>query len=643
MDVYLSGEQKMKVSESYTQCKHPNGQQTACHSERSEESYRTTTASLKCGVAIDIGTTTVVTHLLDIETGECLATANGANAQRIFGADVISRIQYSVENGHEALTRLIREQLASLIKKTCVAAEIDTNNIKSVTIAANTVMQHLAAGYPPDSMGTVPFTPFSLFGEELPVWEDLPVAKETCVYYTPAISAYVGGDITAGILAAGLEGSSGPAIYLDIGTNGEIVMKCDGIYYCCATAAGPALEGAEITMGMAAVNGAIDHVKWNKELELSVIGNETILDEENGTPSGLCGSGLIDALAVLLETGAVDETGRLLGANEIEHEIAAYIDKVNDENVFWLNKSKKGIYITARDIRRLQLAVAAISAGIQTLLKHVGITEEQVESFLLAGGFGSFMDMNSAARIGLFPRSFLRAAKALGNTAGQGAMIILRSENARKTLEHIREHCEYIELSTSPVFNEQFVEKMLFPSMPNYKKLAALAEKCGFTHMAPLDISTLEFLQEVRDMCNAKLCDKYGTSWSCPPACVSLEEMRERVKGYSCGILVQTVGDIEDSYDWEGIMTVGERQKKNFALMWDELERGGEEVLAMGSGACKLCEACTYPDEVCRFPDRMEVSMEAYGLLVSKVCASNNLAYNYGADKIAFTACFLAR
>jgi predicted metal-binding protein len=119
--------------------------------------------------------------------------------------------------------------------------------------------------------------------------------------------------------------------------------------------------------------------------------------------------------------------------------------------------------------------------------------------------------------------------------------------------------------------------------------------------------------------------------------------MRERVKGYSCGILVQTVGDIEDSYDWEGIMTVGARQKKNFALMWDELEREGEEVLAMGSGACKLCEACTYPDEVCRFPDRMEVSMEAYGLLVSKVCANNNLAYNYGKDKIAFTACFLAR
>jgi len=179
--------------------------------------------------------------------------------------------------------------------------------------------------------------------------------------------------------------------------------------------------------------------------------------------------------------------------------------------------------------------------------------------------------------------------------------------------------------------------------MIDYERLSEIARECGFTHSTPLDISTLEFMQEVRDMCNAQHCSNYGTSWSCPPACVPLEEMRERIKGYSQGIIVQTVGDIEDSYDWEGIMNTGAELKKSFALMRGKLIKENRNILAMGAGVCKLCESCTYPDSQCRFPDRMEISMEAYGLLVSKVCKDNGLAYNYGPDKIAFTACFLMR
>ena len=177
--------------------------------------------------------------------------------------------------------------------------------------------------------------------------------------------------------------------------------------------------------------------------------------------------------------------------------------------------------------------------------------------------------------------------------------------------------------------------------MPDYEKLTALAEECGFSHSAQLDISTLEFLQEVRDMCNADQCDRYNKSWSCPPACASLEEMRERVLKYAGGLLVQTVGELEDSYDWEGIMDAGLRHKTNFGRMWDELEEQGLSVFAMGAGACRLCESCTYPDEPCRFPQRMSASMEACGLFVSKVCTDNNLKYNYGQDRIAFTSCFL--
>jgi len=207
-------------------------------------------------------------------------------------------------------------------------------------------------------------------------------------------------------------------------------------------------------MGMAAVGGAINHVKWDNGLKLSVIGDSA--------PIGLCGSGLLDALAVLLETGAVDESGRMLDADEIGHEIAARIEKADGRNVFRLTDGGDGVFMSASDIRKLQLAKSAIAAGIQTLLHHADIAEEQVAAFILAGGFGSFMDQCSAARIGLFPKSFLPVAQTLGNTAGEGAALALISGSARAKLGDIRKRCEYIELSASPVFNEQFVEQMMF-------------------------------------------------------------------------------------------------------------------------------------------------------------------------------------
>ena len=389
------------------------------------------------GVAIDVGTTTVALHLIEIDSGERLATMNGANAQAPFGADVTSRIRYCAENGHLNLTNAIRKQIASLIKKACISTGTDPENIEIMSIAANTVMQHLVAGYSPVDMGVAPFTPHSLFGEELPAWEGLPVANNTLIYYTPAISAYVGGDITAGLLAAGFEETISPAIFLDIGTNGEIVLKHEGTYYCCATAAGPAFEGAEISMGMVAETGAIDHVKWYDRPVFSVIGNEK--------PHGLCGSGLLDTLAVLLDTGAVDETGRL------------------DREKFWLTAEEHGgVYVTAGDIRKLQLAKAAIAAGIKILLHFAGITEKDVKRLSLAGGFGSFMDLNSAARIGLIPKSMLPVAETLGNTAGEGAAMALSSEDARERLMRIRAHCEYIELSSMTYFNDKFIEQMAF-------------------------------------------------------------------------------------------------------------------------------------------------------------------------------------
>ena len=179
--------------------------------------------------------------------------------------------------------------------------------------------------------------------------------------------------------------------------------------------------------------------------------------------------------------------------------------------------------------------------------------------------------------------------------------------------------------------------------MSLFNEWAVTAKKSGFTHYVPLEVSTLEFMQEIRDMCNVDKCDKYGTSWSCPPACIPLEDIRERAGNYKSGILVQTVGALVDSLDWDGMMRTGAQHKENFGRMRTALEKKYPALLAMGAGECRLCETCTYPDKPCRFPDKMEVSMEACGLFVSKVCTDNGLDYNYGPNMIAFTSCYLVR
>ena len=404
------------------------------------------------GVAIDIGTTTVVAHLTHLETGERVATQSGVNAQRPYGADVVSRIEYTMDHGPDAMTQLIQAQINTLITGACRDAGVSPKRVTYISIAGNTIMQHLAAGYSPAGMGTVPFEPVSMFGGELPVWDGLPTSENTKIYYAPCISSYVGGDITAGLLACDLEGDDGPIVFIDIGTNGEIAAKIGDKYLCCATAAGPAFEGAELSHGMAAISGAISHVRWDKDdLVLTVIGATK--------PEGLCGSGLLDTLAMLLGTGAVDETGRLLNTDEFDHPIGKYIGEYEGKNAFFLSDN---VCLTAADIRKIQLAKAAIAAGINTLLITENIKPEAVKTFILAGGFGSYLDRNSAARIGLFPSAFLPVTKGMGNTAGEGAALALIDPKNRELLESIRERCSYIELSDSLIFNEEFVEQMMF-------------------------------------------------------------------------------------------------------------------------------------------------------------------------------------
>ena len=407
------------------------------------------------GVAVDIGTTTVVAHLYDLQTGTHLGTRSGMNCQRPFGADVISRIQYTIDqpDGLERLSAAIRGQIAGYVDHLCAAAGRPVEEVTAVTVAANTVMEHIYAGLSPASIAAAPFTPLSLFGDERSGAE-VGLHSGCTVYLAPAEAGYVGGDITAGILASGASKAQRPVLFLDIGTNGEMALgsAADG-FVCCATAAGPAFEGAVISQGMAACDGAISAVEWDgTSLNLTVLGG--------GEAVGICGSGLVDALAVMLDMGAVDETGRLLPPDEAPAAALPYLTEDEDETVSF--RLTDTVAVTAADVRQLQLAKAAIAAGIRTLLDDAGLTEDDVDTLYLAGGFGNYIRRESAAAIGLLPASMVERIASVGNTAGQGAAAVLLSEQARKELDALPDRCRYLELSGHKKFNEFYIECMMF-------------------------------------------------------------------------------------------------------------------------------------------------------------------------------------
>lgn len=405
------------------------------------------------GAAVDIGTTTVVCYLYELGSGRLVGTAGELNRQRAFGADVISRIDRCIKSpdGLAEQCALIRGQIRRMLGTLAPNPE----KIGALAVAGNTTMEHLFAGLDPSGLGKLPFTPQSLFGEEhkCNFARELGISPEAEIFLLPAVSGYVGGDITASTMVAGLGGGKETAVMLDVGTNGEMSLAHGGRIFCCATAAGPAFEGADISCGMGGEPGAIDTVSLEGgRLRCSVIGG--------GTARGVCGSGLIDALACMLELGAVDETGRLLYADEAEDAAAEYIgEDGGGDPVF---KLADGICLTGKDVRRLQLAKAAIAAGIATLLDCAGICEANVEKLYVAGGFGNHINPRSAGRIGLYPRGLTDKSVSIGNAAGSGASAVLLSRSARREITLLRDRMEYIELSKDKRFMEHYVEEMMF-------------------------------------------------------------------------------------------------------------------------------------------------------------------------------------
>lgn len=414
--------------------------------------------------AVDIGTTTVVCHLIDGATGNIIYTVAYPNAQRVFGADVISRIK-AAEHLQE-LRAVIVDQVRDMLDE-CLAQGNAGNRINYMTVVGNSVMCHLFTGISPEKIGRAPFVPDEYFGREYD-GNSLGLSKVDTVYIAPSVSGFVGGDITSDLLVVdqinntvgGIIKEAKEVLLLDIGTNGEMVLgNCDS-YICCATAAGPAFEGAEIELGMSAVTGAISKV-WlhNNEIRVAVIG-ESNIGQSKMSAKGICGTGLIDALLVFLETGLIDETGRIRTHREVNPKYARYLGEEDEDNdCIFLTED---VYITQDDIRKLQLAKAAIAAGVSILVKERGVRYEDIDSVIIAGGFGSYIDKISAARIGLIPVELLERTQAVGNAAACGAIIAATSKVARDKLGAISSKMKYIELSSFEGFEEEYIVHMNF-------------------------------------------------------------------------------------------------------------------------------------------------------------------------------------
>jgi len=417
------------------------------------------------GLAVDIGTTTVVAALMNLLNGDVLGITSATNSQNIFGSDVISRIEHAINNpqGLEQLQERIVGVINRIIWELCTKAGVQAENIYKVTIAGNTTMEHLFLGIDPRNLAPAPFIPVITHPVNLEAREiGLGVHPRGRIHLIPNIAGYVGGDTTSVILATQVYKKRGIYLVVDIGTNGEIVLSVDGKMLTCSTAAGPAFEGAHIKYGMRATRGAIEGVIFDGNISLKVIGD--------GPPAGICGSGLLQAAQVLRRIGVVAPSGKMISRDEgekmgLDAAILERLDKDANGNFFLLSRSgnnRESVRICQSDIRELQLAKGAIRTGIEILMNEVGITAEDIDQVLLAGAFGNYLDKDSALGLGLLPKVSPDRIISVGNAAGTGARMALLSEPLLKKAYDISKEVRHIELSGRSDFHEMFIEYMGF-------------------------------------------------------------------------------------------------------------------------------------------------------------------------------------
>ena len=398
---------------------------------------------LKAGnlIAFDIGTTSVVCFLLDGETGAELASASMLNPQTVYGADVISRIQSALGGTLEQQRDLIREGMCSLIRQVCREGKTDPGQIGVVSVVGNPCMQQLFLGISPKNLAGVPFAPVLTEAKTVACAEVLPICGNARLLVVPDISGYIGADTMGCVLSTKLYESNDIVLMVDIGTNGEMVLGNQERMIACSTAAGPALEGANIRFGMRGTEGAIDHVWIEKgEICCSVI--------SGGTARGICGSGLIDAVAVLLEQKKLNKRGKMTSDTQAE-----------GQSVIML---KDNVYLTQDDIRQVQMAKGAIYAGIVLMARQLGIEIGDIRQVQLAGAFGNYLNPQSACRIGLLPEELLERITPVGNAAGSGAKLLACDKSALPLSQKLTDRIEFLELASLPEFSRTFARSMNF-------------------------------------------------------------------------------------------------------------------------------------------------------------------------------------
>ena len=387
----------------------------------------------KYALAFDLGTTTVVAYLMDGMTGEVLSRCSCVNPQTRYGADVISRIQYAMDGGAEELAETVRKALAELTEQAAKMAGICPKEITVVSIVGNTAMHHLLLGIDPKPLTVPPYMPSVKDAMEMKA-DFLPVAEEAVLRILPNIAGFVGADTVGCLVATRFDALKELTLMIDIGTNGEMVLGNRDGFLACSTAAGPAFEGAKISCGMRGAEGAVDHVKLEgNTVTYSVIGG--------GKAVGLCGSGLLDLVAVLLQTEDIGESGRM-------------------EETYTLPGSS--VSLTQKDVREVQLAKAAIRAGIELMCQKRGVKTEDIQKVYLAGAFGSFMDPASACAIGMIPPCLQDRIESIGNAAGEGAKLCAVSREEFAYSKRLAGKAEFLELASMEDFNDCYVDCLMF-------------------------------------------------------------------------------------------------------------------------------------------------------------------------------------
>ncbi|MCF8025939.1 MAG: ASKHA domain-containing protein [Desulfobacteraceae bacterium] len=412
------------------------------------------------GLAIDLGTTTLVVSLIDLSSGGELTTTSSLNPQIRFGHDVVRRIQKgSTTEGLEELSGCVRKGLNRLIEQACEDSGVDPMQVLDVVIGGNTTMLQLAAAVDPEPLGRVPFSVGLESGRTYPASRfGLNVHPAARVYVPPVLHAYVGADISAGLLVSRrFFGKDGAMLFVDIGTNGEMGLSASGRYVMTSTAAGPAFEGMGISAGMRARIGAVEAVTTDGS------GSFKIHTIGNAPAEGICGSGIIDITAALLQLGVIDATGRMLGPDRTEGlraDVAERIEKVNDMPAFRLGK---GVYFTQQDVRQVQLAKSAIRAAIEILLQEAEIGAGTLDRIVLAGGFGYSLRSENLETIGLLPPGTAEKVYFAGNTSRIGCVRMLRNIGYRRFLEEKMGAVRHVSIESRPDFMEQYVASMEFP------------------------------------------------------------------------------------------------------------------------------------------------------------------------------------